>query len=106
MIGREIIFAHAETVAAFGVHVQLDRFVCGPPLFVQADAVWREAEVVVGGSDDKHRRRVDGHYLNLESSGVRIHGCYEGGPAFRSVVKGEAGCDRFTAGESADYDSA
>ena len=39
------MFAHAEAVAAFGVHVELGGFVGGDPLLVELDAFGSEAEL-------------------------------------------------------------
>src|SRR5580658_4371289 len=100
MIRGEVLLSHSEAVATLHIHVQFGRFVSAGPLFIQRDAVRREAEIVIGGSSDKQRRRIrwNGRILKKAPSGIN-QGC-EGGPAIRRVAKGNSGSDRSPSGES------
>jgi len=105
MIGREVLLSHSEAVAALRVHVQFGRFVSASPLFVQSDAVWCESKIVVGGSRDKHGRRIHGNGRVFEPAPGGINQGCESGPAIRRVTKGNSGRDRSTGGESDNADA-
>ena len=90
MVRRETMRAHAETVAAFGVHVQFCRFLRGEPAVIEADGNWREAEVIVGRRGDKHGRRIRGDDRIFEQFPAGIDGCYEGWPSFRRILQSHA----------------
>ena len=50
VIGRQVLVAHAEAMAASCEHVQFHGFVRRSPFLPQLDAVWSEAELIVGGA--------------------------------------------------------
>src|SRR5215471_16530357 len=93
VIGRQVLLVHAEAVAALCEHVQFDRFVSRGPFFVQEDAIWCEAELIVGCGHDKHRRCISRYGSVFESCSGWVDRSYEGGPAFRSVLEADSGCD-------------
>ena len=60
MIRGEVLLAHAEAVAAFGVHVQLGGLVRRGPLCVELGAIGSKVELVVrrGGNRRSARPRT------------------------------------------------
>src|SRR5580692_7161100 len=105
MIRREVLLSHSEAVATLRVHVQFGWFVSAGPLFVQSDALQCESEIVIGGSRDKHRRRIHWNGRIFKPTPGGIDQGYEGGPAIRRIMEGHSGRDRSTSGESDSADA-
>src|SRR5689334_14650561 len=82
MIDRQAVFAHAKPVAAFRVHVQLYRLVSCLPLLIESNTVRGQAEIVIAGCGDEHRRRIFRYRRVPESSNCRVNGSDEGWTAF------------------------
>src|SRR5271168_4390461 len=84
--------------------MQLSRFVSIRPLLVQRNTLRREAERVIGGGGDKHRRRIcrNGNVFRRPAG---IDGGDESGTAFRRVFEGNANGDRSARREPYDADA-
>src|SRR5437016_14213979 len=100
MIGREVLLSHSKAVATLGVQVQFSGFVSLRPLLVQSNTLRRESELIISRSRNKHGRRIRGNRGIFELFPARIDRGYEGGPAFRQIMKGNSGSHRPPRGES------
>ena len=67
VVSREVLISHAETVAALGIEMQFRGFLRGSPILVKRDTVWRQAELVVAGGQDEHRRGIGRDAIRLGS---------------------------------------
>jgi hypothetical protein len=105
MIGRQVLPAHAEAVAALGVQVQFCRFVSVRPALVQGDAFRRESERIVGCGRNKHGRCVGWNGNVFRYTSARINRGDEGGPAFGQVMERNSGRDSSPGGEPNNADA-
>src|ERR1051325_5394766 len=96
---------HAEAVAAFCVHVELDGLLSFAPFFVESDAIGCEAELVIGGRNNEHRRRVGGDGGVFQPASGCVDWSDKRGLAFRWVVEGDSGGDGSPGGEADDADT-
>src|SRR5439155_14323959 len=105
VIGGDVVLVHAETVAAFCVHVELDGFFRFAPFFVERDAVGREAKIVISGSNDEHRWRIGGNGGVFQPASGGVDWSDERGLAVWRVVVGDSGGDGSSGGETDDTDA-
>src|SRR5579863_10428001 len=104
VVGRDIVLAHAEAVAALGVHMQLGRFVGIDPLLIERDAVGSQPEIIVGGRRYKDRRGVVRNGRFLENGCRGINRRDERWPTLWGVVQRRSCCDGSSSGKADDAD--
>src|SRR5256885_5113181 len=105
MVGRDVVLMHAEAVAAFCVHVELDGFFCFAPFFVERNTIGREAELIIRGSGNKHRWGVGGNGGVFQTAGGGVDRSDERGLAVWRVAEGDSGGDGSSGGETDDADA-
>ena len=93
---------HTEAVAALFIHVKLGGLLRGRPFFVQQNAVWGEAEIVVGCCRDEDWGRIGGDGGIFEPACAGIDAGYKRGAALRLVFKSDSSRNRTPGGKTND----